>query len=106
MVLAGDNMESLPPERQTLLSRLLPPTGQAARFDDTSCRVGRISFPDRLELCLLNWSDESDDVVVAQPGTYHISDFWTGEDLGGRSGLAQVKGLPPHSTRLLVASLQ
>jgi alpha-galactosidase len=102
MVLAGDNMESLSTEQQTILRRLLPPSGHAARFDDMTCRVGRIHFPDHLKLCLFNWRDEPDDFVIELPGTYHISDFWTGEDLGPRSGQVQVKGLPAHSAQLLV----
>lgn len=102
MVLSGDNMESLPTEQQTILRKLLPPTGRAAHFDDLTCRIGRIHFPDHLKLCLFNWSEEPDDFEIELPSPCYISDFWTDENLGLQSDLLQVKGLPAHSARLLI----
>jgi alpha-galactosidase len=102
MVLAGDKMDSLSPEKQMLLRKLLPPTGIAACFDDVDCRIGRIQFPDHLKLCLFNWNDEVYDFVVELPGTYYISDYWTGADLGERTGQLHITSVPPHSARLLV----
>jgi alpha-galactosidase len=102
MILAGDKMDSLPPEKQELLGKLLPPTGIAARFDDVTCQIGRIQFPDHLKLCLFNWNDEPYNFVVELSGTYHISDYWTDEKLSPRNGQLHIAGVPAHSARLLV----
>lgn len=103
MVLAGDKMDGLPAEKQTILRKLLPPGGLAACFDDSDCRVGRIQFPDHLKLCLFNWSEEADDFAVDLPGeAYHVSDYWSDEDLGRQSGRLLVANVPAHSARLLV----
>jgi len=102
MVLAGDKMDSLPTEQQALLRKLLPPAGIAARFDDVDCRVGRIQFPDHLKLCLFNWDDEPHDFVVELPGTYAISDYWTGENLGQHNGKLSINGIAAHFARFLI----
>jgi alpha-galactosidase len=102
MVLAGDKMESLPADKQELLRKLLPPTSRAARFDDVTCRIGRIQFTDHLKLCLFNWNNEPDDFVIELPGLYDISDYWTGEQLGQYNGQVHLTGVPAHSARLLV----
>jgi alpha-galactosidase len=47
MLLSGDDLTKISAEKLAMLRKLQPPTGVAARFDDDSFRIGRISLPDR-----------------------------------------------------------
>ncbi len=55
MILSGDDLTTIPPERLAMLKKLQPPTGRAARFTDGSLRVGDVRLKDRQAICLLNW---------------------------------------------------
>ena len=46
MVLSGDDLTNLPPAVPRCCSKLLPPTGVAAEFDDATLPVGRVTLPD------------------------------------------------------------
>lgn len=102
MLLSGDDLTRLTPERLAMLRKLTPPTGVAARFDDDSFRVGRVDLKDQRVLCVFNWTDEAADTMVSLPAPCAITDFWTGEDLGTHSGSYELKAMPKHSARLLV----
>ena len=48
MILSGDDLTRITPERLAMLRKLQPPTGVAARFVDDSFRVGAIKLPGKL----------------------------------------------------------
>ncbi len=103
LLLSGDDLTQLGPERMAMLRRLLPPTGVAARFSDESLRVGTIDLPGRRVVCLLNWDAASQAIEFALPVASLVRDFWRGEDLGRRAGrFAPV--VPGHGARLLVCT--
>jgi alpha-galactosidase len=102
MVLSGDDLTMLPPERAAMLEKLLPPTGVAAAFEDASLRVGTVRLPDAFMVCLFNWDDAPVELSFQLAEASVVDDFWTGESLGRREGLVSL-GLPPRSARLLRA---
>jgi len=102
MLLAGDDLTELPPERAAMLGKLIPPPGEAARFEDDTFQVGIIDRPTGFEVCLFNWGDDSQDLSVTLPAPSRIKDFWSGRDLGIHEGIYRIKDMPPHSARLLV----
>jgi alpha-galactosidase len=102
LILSGDDLTKIGPERLDMLRKLQPPTGVAARFADDSFRVGKIKLPDRELFCVFNWDDFPKTISFQLPGAKVVSDFWNGENLGRRIGEFACKGMPPHSARLLV----
>jgi alpha-galactosidase len=99
MVLSGDDLTKLPPARAGMLKKLLPPTGVAAAFEDSSLRTGSVTLSDARMVCLFNWEDGSEARSVRVPaGT--VTDFWTGESLTPRDGALGIM-MPPRSARLL-----
>jgi alpha-galactosidase len=102
MLLSGDDLTKIGPERLAMLRKLLPPTGTAAEFEDDSLRVGHVRLKDRTVVCLLNWDEQPRALSFKLPGTCRVTDFWTGESLGRREGTVEAKDVPKHSARLLV----
>jgi alpha-galactosidase len=103
MLLSGDNLTRMPADRLAMLRKLVPPTGTPAQFDDDSFEVGRIKLADRWMICLFNWTDRPKSLSVRLPEPCRISDYWSGQELGQREGALEVKDVPRHSARLLVA---
>jgi len=99
MVLSGDDLSTLPPERLAMLKKLLPPTGVPAVFDDESLRVGRVRFTGRTTLCLFNAEDAPLRLSASLVAKMHVRDVWTGEALGTVDTVSLT--LPPRSARLL-----
>ncbi|MBI1320671.1 MAG: alpha-galactosidase [Candidatus Hydrogenedens sp.] len=101
MTLSGDNLTVLPDERVAMLQKLLPPTGVAAKFEDEDFRIGSIDRPEGSLWFVFNWEDtpQSKDVRLEIPS--HLSDFWTGEDLGEAEGTYTIENMPPHSARVI-----
>ena len=102
LLLAGDDLRQLSPDRVAMLGTLLPPTGVAASFEDDSFQVGTIDLPDRRMVCLFNWNDTPQDVAFKLPYPSQVKDFWSDEDLGRHEGFYRSKSIPPHAARLLV----
>lgn len=102
MVLSGDDLTAISPQRLAMLKRLLPPTGIAARFEDDSLTTGIIDLPDSRQIAIFNWSDrtQTNTVRLSQPSS--IVDYWTGESLGQRERSLTITDMPAHSARLLV----
>jgi alpha-galactosidase len=100
MMLSGDDLTNIPDARAAMLRKLLPPTGVAAEFTDGSLTVGSVDLPNARMMCLFNWDDRADTVTfdLRQPST--ITDYWSDESLGRRSGTIAIE-LPPKSARLL-----
>ena len=101
MVLSGDDLTKLPPERLAVLRELVPPTGVAARFEDESMRVGSIKLPERRLVCLFNWEDEPITLELRLDAPSQVRDFWTGEHLGVREGIFEVRDMPGRSAKVL-----
>jgi alpha-galactosidase len=103
MILSGDDLTKISSERLTMLRKLQPPTGVAARFNDDSFRVGLIKFPGREVYCLFNWDNSAQDMQVDLSRAGSVRDFWTEEDLGRKSGTLSIN-VGPHTAKLLVCS--
>ena len=101
MVLSGDDLTKIPPDRLAILQELLPPTGIPAEFQDDSLQTGFIKLRDRLMICVFNWADAAKTVSFQLPKSSTIRDYWSRADLGRHSGIFEAKDMPPHSARLL-----
>lgn len=104
MVLSGDDLTVIPAERLSMLRKLLPPTRAAADFDDDTLRVGIVNRSGSRAVCLFNWSDAPQSIAFRLPAACHVSDYWSGEDLGRHEGSLTLNDIRPHSARLLVVS--
>ena len=104
MVLSGDDLTNIPPHRLAMLRKLLPPTGTAAKFQDTSLRVGEVQLAKSRAYCVFNWGDAPQTVSFPIGAHTHIKDFWSEEDLGTHAGTYTLKDMPPHSARLLICA--
>ena len=102
MILSGDDLTKITPERLAMLRKLQPPTGVAARFADDSFRVGSIKLPGRDVFCLFNWDNVLQKISFRLPRASQVTDFWSGENLGRHAGEFTIDQMPPHSARLLV----
>jgi alpha-galactosidase len=60
LVLSGDDLTQLPPDRLAMLRKLLPPSGKAAAFDDDTLRVGRLGN----KTLVFNWTDQPQTIKV------------------------------------------
>jgi alpha-galactosidase len=104
MVLSGDDLTRISPERMAMLRKLQPPTGAAARFDDESLRAGIVDRGRERVACLFNWEETPQTITVAVPGPCRMRDFWSGEESGRHAGGRLSMNLPPRTARLLVCS--
>jgi alpha-galactosidase len=102
MLLSGDDLTKITPDRLAMLKKLLPPAGRAAEFADDSLRVGVVNLPDARVVCVFNWEDKPQTISVNLPGPTQVIDFWSGEGLGRRDGSWKIEDMPPRSARLLV----
>jgi alpha-galactosidase len=103
MILSGDDLTTMSPARLTMLRRLEPPTGVAARFDDESLRVGTMDLKDRRAVCLLNWQDTPQTLTFPLPRPALVKELWTGEDYGKREGRVSV-ALGPRDGRVFLCT--
>jgi alpha-galactosidase len=101
MILSGDDLTTIPPQRLAMLKKLQPPTGRAARFSDASLRVGVVRLKDRQAICLLNWDDGPQTIGFSLARSSRVRELWTDEDLGLRSG-ENTLTLSPRSGRVLL----
>jgi alpha-galactosidase len=102
MLLSGDDLTKLSPDRLAMLRKLLPPTRTAATFEDDSLRVGTIRLAGARMLCLFNWSDAPQTLSIRLPQASRITDYWSGAELGRHEGIFAIREMAPHSARLLV----
>jgi alpha-galactosidase len=102
MVLSGDDLTKISPERLAMLRRIAPPKAVAASFKDDYFRVGVIEHNRATTICVFNWEESPQTIAVRLPKAGNITDFWTGEKLGPFKGSYTLEALPPRSARLLV----
>lgn len=100
MVLSGDDLTKISPERLNVLRRSVPPTAEAAAFEDGKFEVGRMAGPQSKYLVLLNWEEGARSVKAKLDKPYEIVDHWTGKSLGKFSGTYSVN-LEGHDGRVL-----
>ena len=106
MILSGDDLTKISPEKLAMLRKLQPPTGVAARFEDDAFQVGRIKLGNKEVVSVLNFKDEPQSTTVCLPRRCRIRDFWDGTELGMFEGSFVIKDLPPRSGRLFVCEVQ
>jgi alpha-galactosidase len=104
MVLSGDDLTKISPQRLAILQELLPPTGIAAEFENDSLQAGFIKLKDRPMVCVFNWDDAARTASFRLPKASQIRDYWSGADLGRHNGDFEIKDMPPHSARLLACT--
>ena len=102
MLLSGDDLTKISPDRLAMLRKLMPPTGRAAEFADDALRVGVISLTDSKVVCVFNWEDKPQTIAVPLARSVNVTDFWTGETLGRQKGSLTVSEMPARSARVLV----
>jgi len=104
MLLSGDDLTKISAEKLTMLRKLQPPTGVAARFDDDSFRVGRMQVGKREIVSVLNWDGASQTISIQLKRRCRITDFWPHTTLGIHSGAFEIKDMPARSGRLLICA--
>ncbi len=102
MLLSGDDLTNIPPDRLALLKKLLPPTGRAAAFADDKLQVGVVTLPEGRAVCVFNWEAQPLTLTVPLPRPARVMDFWTGETLAQPQRSIAIKELPPRSARLFI----
>jgi alpha-galactosidase len=86
MVLSGDDLTTISPERLNVLRKAVPPTAQAAAFEDGEFEIGRLSTQKGKYLVLLNWDSTAQTITAKLDHPCEIVDHWTGKSLGKFSG--------------------
>jgi len=106
MLLSGDDLTKITSPRLAMLRKLVAPTGVAAEFEDDSLRVGYVRLKDGTAICLLNWSEQPATFSFKLSAPCRVTDYWSGESLGRREGVVEVKGVPKHSGRVFVCEVE
>lgn len=102
MLLSGDDLTKISADKLSMLRKLLPPAGVAARFEDESFRVGRMQLKGREVVSVLNWTNATQDISIQLKQRCRITDFWTGDALGTHSSIFEIKDMPGRQGRLLI----
>lgn len=102
MLLSGDDLTKITPEKLALLKKMLPPTGIAARFADETFETGVTTLKTYKVYSVFNRADTPAERRITLPaGKYRLVDVWTGEDLGVFKNEYNLPPLPAHSARLI-----
>ena len=102
MLLSGDDLTKISAEKLSMLRKLQPPSGVAARFEDDSFRVGRMPVGKREIVSVLNWDDAPQNIAIQLKRRCRITDFWTDAALGTHSAIFEIEDMPGRSGRLLI----
>lgn len=101
MVLSGDELAKIQPDRMRVLKKLLTPTGKAMQFDSSDFAVGTVKTGDKTsEVALFNWDDQPIERSFTTSVGSSITDFWTGESTVATTKL-QKRTIPAHTALLL-----
>ena len=82
MLLSGDDLTTISPERLNVLQKAAGSMSQAAAFEDEKFETGRISTPTGKYLVLLNWDSTTRTITAKLDHPCEIVDHWTGKSLG------------------------
>jgi len=104
MLLSGDDLTKMTPAKLTMLKKLIPPAGKAARFQNEKFETGVT----RMSGCDMYSIFNRDDTaayrrIVLPAGKYRLTDVWTGEDIGIFENEYILAALAPRSARLIKA---
>ncbi|HKU77088.1 MAG TPA: glycoside hydrolase family 36 protein [Pyrinomonadaceae bacterium] len=102
MLLSGDDLTKISAEKLTMLRKLQPPSGVAARFEDDSFRVGRMRVGKREIISVLNWDDTPQTFSIQLKRRCRVTDFWTDISEGTHTAVFEIKDMPGRSGRLLI----
>lgn len=102
MLLSGDDLTKISAEKLTMLRKLQPPSGVAARFEDDSFRVGRMRVGKREIISVLNWDDTTQTFSIQLKRRCRVTDFWTDITEGTHAAVFEIKDMPGRSGRLLI----
>lgn len=100
MLLSGDDLTKISPERLNVLRKAVPPTAKAAAFENTNFETGRVTTATGQQVILLNWQSSPKKISVKLDKTYEVADYWTGKVLGSFSGSFSLE-LAGHDGRVL-----
>lgn len=100
MLLSGDDLTKISPERLNVLRKAVPPTAKAAAFENTDFETGRVTTAGGQQVILLNWQSSPKKISVKLDKTYEVTDYWTGKVLGSFSGNFALE-LAGHDGRVL-----
>jgi alpha-galactosidase len=104
LILSGDDLTTLTPDRMKLLRALMPPTGTAAVFDDpATLEVGRIHMAGSSRIAVFNHGEGERTIRVPLRGRYRLTEVWTNESLDVQQGSCSLS-IPAHGARLLALS--
>ncbi len=98
LVLSGDDLTKITPERLSILKKMLPPQNTSAMFN-ASLDIGWMKSGTPTYLVLLNRNAEPKEFTVPLTKPYGITDYWTDE----KKGISQKQfqqTLPAHSGRV------
>src|SRR5262245_49089553 len=91
MLLSGDDLTKITPDRLAMLKKLMPPTGKAAEFADDTLRVGVVNLPNARVVCVFNWEDTPQTITVPLSRPSQVTDFWSGKEMGHHEGMLAIK---------------
>jgi alpha-galactosidase len=104
MLLSGDDLTTITPERLAILKKMIPPSGKSARFENEKFEVGTINFKDHTEYVIFNAGENPvARKIKLPPGKYILSNKWTDKEIGIFEKEYVIDALQPHSAQLIVA---
>jgi len=102
LVLSGDDVAKYSSKQWDWLKRAASNPGNAAVFEDDKLEVGVIEQGNKKLCVFLNWGQEPVQRSMPLDSKVHVSDFWTGEDMGVHSGQFVLQNMPARSGRLFI----
>jgi alpha-galactosidase len=103
MILNGDKAGDLTQTDIGRMKKLLPPLAQAAVFDNASFQLGIQHSKNMIFFHCFNWNNETSERTIRLPGTYSLTDYWTGKSLGTHTGSYTIAELHGRSAKLIAA---
>jgi len=76
MLLAGDDLTKISAEKLSMLRKLQPPTGVAARFGEDTLRVGVMKLATRYIVAVFNWEDKPQTISFRLQKAVEVTDFY------------------------------
>ncbi len=86
----------------SILRKLLPPSGLAAKFDEQDLRVGRLTKEKEIMVFLFNREDDPREISFFQETRASSSDYWSGAALGIKERGKVTMEVPGRSAKVLV----